>query len=81
MASLVLLLSELLRHHEPNFAYATPPRSSSSCSFASAPPPSCGASMSFTAKKPLRSDRNKQEPVIVEEDPQELRVSVDLVWP
>ncbi|XVF24212.1 hypothetical protein REPUB_Repub13aG0108300 [Reevesia pubescens] len=69
MASLVLLLSELLRHHEPNFAFLTPL------------PQSCGASMSVTAKKPLRNDANKYESEIVEEDPQELRVSVDLVWP
>ena len=67
MASLVLLLSELIRHHEPNFAFVTPPF--------------CGASMSITAKKPLKNDANKYESEIVEEDPQELRVSVDLVWP
>ncbi|WRX11524.1 hypothetical protein QQP08_004011 [Theobroma cacao] len=80
MASLVLLLSELLRHHEPNFAFETPPPSSS-C-FSSPPPPaSCGASMSFAAKKRLRNDANKYESEIVKEDPQELRVSVDLVWP
>ncbi|XWS56792.1 hypothetical protein CRYUN_Cryun09bG0116100 [Craigia yunnanensis] len=77
MASLILLLSELLRHHEPNFAFVTPPPSS--CF--SPPLPPCGASMSFTAKKPLRNDANKYESEIVEEDPQELRVSVDLVWP
>ena len=81
MASLVLLVSELLRHHEPNFAYVTPPPSSSS-RFSSAPP--CGASMSFTANNPLRNDAtNSKKSVseLVEEDPQELRVSVDLAWP
>ncbi|XWS65775.1 hypothetical protein CRYUN_Cryun05aG0142600 [Craigia yunnanensis] len=79
MASLVLLLSELLRHHEPNFAFVTRPPSS--CFSSSPLPRSCGASMSFTAKKPLRNSANKYESEIVEEDPQELRVSVDLVWP
>ncbi|TYJ16639.1 hypothetical protein E1A91_A10G268800v1 [Gossypium mustelinum] len=66
MASLVLLLSELVRHHEPNFGLVAP----------STPSSSCGASMSCTA-----IDASKYEPEIVEEDQQELKVSVDLVWP
>ncbi|KAK8580163.1 hypothetical protein V6N13_143287 [Hibiscus sabdariffa] len=77
MASLVLLLSQLLlRHREPDFASETRP-----CSSSPPPPPSppfnCGASI---AKKSLRNYvGNNYEPEIVE---QELSVCVhDLVWP
>ncbi|KAK8508215.1 hypothetical protein V6N13_055661 [Hibiscus sabdariffa] len=69
MASLVLLLSELVRHahHEPNFGFVAPPPV----------PSSCGASMSLA----LTDDASKYESEIIVEDGQELRVSVDLVWP
>ncbi|XVF40814.1 hypothetical protein PTKIN_Ptkin01aG0146500 [Pterospermum kingtungense] len=69
MASLILLLSELVRHREPNFAFVTPPSSS------------CFSSPPSMYKKLLRNDANKYESEIFEEDPQQLRVSVDLVWP
>ncbi|OMO95812.1 hypothetical protein CCACVL1_05234 [Corchorus capsularis] len=72
MASLVLLLSELLRHQEPNFAFDGQPSSS---------PPSCIASISsVVAMKTLINKVESAE--IVEDVPQELSVRVhDLVWP
>ncbi|KAL4376175.1 hypothetical protein GQ457_02G021870 [Hibiscus cannabinus] len=80
MASLVLLLSELVRHHEPDFAFAFAFAAQSSTTAttttSSSPPPlSCGASMS---NKSLRNDARMFEWESVEEDPQQQRVSVDM---
>ncbi|OMP05394.1 hypothetical protein COLO4_08879 [Corchorus olitorius] len=75
MASLVLLLSELLRHHEPNFAFDGQFSSS---------PASCSTSISsVVAMKTLINKVESHESAkIVEDVPQELSVRVhDLVWP
>ncbi|KAL0310636.1 UNVERIFIED_CONTAM: hypothetical protein Sangu_2358300 [Sesamum angustifolium] len=70
MASLVLLLSEILRHETIDNLIATPPPSSS----ATAPPPS--------ATTPVRSlpsgCRNTGQDQFQDDLP---RVCVDLVWP
>ncbi|KAK8672361.1 hypothetical protein V6N13_110733 [Hibiscus sabdariffa] len=72
MASLVLLLSELVRHHEPDFAFVAQP---STTTTSSSPPP---LSMSCAANKSLRNDARMYEWESVEEDPQQQRVSVDM---
>ncbi|KAK8593172.1 hypothetical protein V6N13_043226 [Hibiscus sabdariffa] len=77
MASLVLLLSELVRHHEPDFAFAAQ-QPSTTTSSPPPPPLSCGASMSCSANKSLRNDARMYEWESVEEDPQEQRVCVDV---
>ncbi|GLT27828.1 hypothetical protein SLA2020_027990 [Shorea laevis] len=69
MASLVLLLSELLRHRDPSF--------SSSSTF----PASTSQKSSASRKQLGKNEDGKYYSEMKGEDLQELRVSVDLVWP
>ncbi|OAY57812.1 hypothetical protein MANES_02G126400v8 [Manihot esculenta] len=75
MASLLLLLSALVRPKNPNLAFSTAASSSLASSCA-------GAFSSSHSKRPvLTNDTKKYESEILAEDLQEPKFSIDLSWP
>ncbi|KAI4348478.1 hypothetical protein L6164_009199 [Bauhinia variegata] len=79
MASLILLFSELVRHHDLDLEALISTYPTSSCAAAAA-----AAKGSSTATNSLRNQSSKkstQEAPPAMENPLESRVSVDLVWP
>ncbi|GMN63336.1 hypothetical protein TIFTF001_054066 [Ficus carica] len=83
MASLLLLLSELISHHnaDPDFWIAQLPLSFSENSS------SCASAFSSTARKPFMGENSNkwcelsEEMKMLQKSLHESRVSVDLVWP
>uniref|UniRef100_A0A2N9IFE3 Uncharacterized protein n=1 Tax=Fagus sylvatica TaxID=28930 RepID=A0A2N9IFE3_FAGSY len=81
MASLVLILSELVCPHSQN---TKPDFFTTSSSFSSCAGAGAGAATAFPARKPLRYETNRNnnssEEMVVE-NLEEPRISVESVWP
>lgn len=81
MASLVLLLAELLKHQNTDLLYSSPPPPTNSCgSAANAAAASGGANARSSIRSPVEHYKNNGED-FVEDVPEFIQVSVDLVWP
>ena len=82
MASLLLLLSELISHHDqnPDF-WATLPSSFSSISFSSSYGAGAAAGTQFRSAGNKLCDRSEDQMLLVQENLHDSRVCVDLVWP
>lgn len=82
MASLVLLLTELLKHQNTDLSYSSPPPPTNSCA---ASANNAAASGGANARPPIRTPvehyKNNNCEDFVEDVPEFIQVSVDLVWP
>ncbi|XAR66473.1 hypothetical protein NMG60_11012730 [Bertholletia excelsa] len=82
MASLVLLLSELIKHQGADLAFLTPlPPATCAAAVVNAPPQSAANWVSRSRSGNSTEGFGKAGEKDAEEDLAELRVSADLVWP